>query len=643
VSDSADESGRGLTRRGFLTASLAAGGLVSAGGAGAAYAGRARIETLVAAEPDLPPRVATRKRVVIAGGGLAGLSAGLELAERGFEVELFEAGSGCGGRVGGWTSSVMGEQTPQEHGFHGVFFQYVMLRDLIARYCDPEDFLPLREYPLAIRGRPIDTIYTSTAPFPFNALKAVIDSKNLSLVAAASAPPDHALELLRYDPIRTFERWDGVSFEAWCKEMKVAPSLWHYLYDPYARAMFSPPDEMSAAEMLGLFHSYFIANPTGMGMSVFRRASPESLIDPLVKALERLGGKVHMSAPIHALHLAGNRVAGVVRRRPGPPRRVADLALSELPEEGYTAITSQTAGVVFVGRRDGEVVALSGHCTHQGCPVAWRADERGFLCPCHGGRYDALGRPIAGPPKQALPALFARSEGDRLVIETTRDTREEVVPADYVILAADVKGVRQIARNSTWPAPLARFAGHLGGLGTARPYCIARMWLDKPVREDRKPLYTAGGFDTVDEFALFSQYQDHAMEWARRSGGSVVESHCYALDHSVTGDPQKIAEDSLREASTFIPELEGARILHTELQLMDNFTAYAPGAQATRPRTGTPVANLLLAGDWVRIDYPLELMERAVTSGRLAANRVLGSEGVRRVEIRGGPPRGLLA
>jgi isorenieratene synthase len=217
------------------------------------------------------------------------------------------------------------------------------------------------------------------------------------------------------------------------------------------------------------------------------------------------------------------------------------------------------------------------------------------------------------------------------------------VPADYVILASDVKGARQIARNSAWPAPLTGFAEQLDSLETARPYCIARMWLDKPVREDRMPLYTAGGFEILDEFALFSQYQDHAQEWARRSGGSVVESHCYALDNAVTGDPQKVAEDSLREASSFLPELEGARILHTELQLLDNFTAYAPGAQAMRPRTETPVENLLLAGDWVRIDYPLELMERAVTSGRLAANRVLGSEGVRRAEIRGGPPRGLLA
>ena len=66
-------------------------------------------------------------------------------------------------------------------------------------------------------------------------------------------------------------------------------------------------------------------------------------------------------------------------------------------------------------------------------------------------------------------------------------------------------------------------------------------------------------------------------------------------------------------------------------------------SQARRPRTETPIPNLLLAGDWVRIDLPLELMERATTSGRLAANTILQREGIRRVGIRTPPLRGILA
>ena len=54
--------------------------------------------------------------------------------------------------------------------------------------------------------------------------------------------------------------------------------------------------------------------------------------------------------------------------------------------------------------RDGrtEVAALSGECTHLGCPVHWNAQQQGFLCPCHGGVFAADGTVKAGPPPAPL-------------------------------------------------------------------------------------------------------------------------------------------------------------------------------------------------------------------------------------------------
>ncbi len=37
--------------------------------------------------------------------------------------------------------------------------------------------------------------------------------------------------------------------------------------------------------------------------------------------------------------------------------------------------------------------------------------------------------------------------------------------------------------------------------------------------------------------------------------------------------------------------------------------------------------NLVLAGDWVKMPFPCGLMERAVSSGLLAANAILHQEG----------------
>ncbi|RMD59865.1 MAG: ubiquinol-cytochrome c reductase iron-sulfur subunit [Nitrospirae bacterium] len=50
-------------------------------------------------------------------------------------------------------------------------------------------------------------------------------------------------------------------------------------------------------------------------------------------------------------------------------------------------------------------IALSPICTHLGCRVYWDWAKKEFRCPCHGGRYDALGRVIAGPPPAPLHRL----------------------------------------------------------------------------------------------------------------------------------------------------------------------------------------------------------------------------------------------
>lgn len=68
-------------------------------------------------------------------------------------------------------------------------------------------------------------------------------------------------------------------------------------------------------------------------------------------------------------------------------------------------------GDLFVLPGEGPPRALSLACTHLGCRV--RPVDGGFACPCHGSRYDAGGRPVAGPARRPLSpvALSARGEG----------------------------------------------------------------------------------------------------------------------------------------------------------------------------------------------------------------------------------------
>jgi menaquinol-cytochrome c reductase iron-sulfur subunit len=59
-----------------------------------------------------------------------------------------------------------------------------------------------------------------------------------------------------------------------------------------------------------------------------------------------------------------------------------------------------------------EFTVVSNICMHLGCPV--QASASGFVCPCHGGSYDADGARLAGPPVRPLDRYVWERRGDEL-------------------------------------------------------------------------------------------------------------------------------------------------------------------------------------------------------------------------------------
>ena len=69
-------------------------------------------------------------RVAIVGAGLAGMATAVELVDAGHEVELYEARSFIGGKVGSW---VDGDGNHVEMGLHVFFGCYYNLFDLMKK------------------------------------------------------------------------------------------------------------------------------------------------------------------------------------------------------------------------------------------------------------------------------------------------------------------------------------------------------------------------------------------------------------------------------------------------------------------------------------------------------------------------------
>ena len=123
------------------------------------------------------------------------------------------------------------------------------------------------------------------------------------------------------------------------------------------------------------------------------------------EALRILGGAAGAAAAAHALSLLGCASGA----------EPIEVPLSEIPVDRRVRLVWDD-GPVEVIRTEAGIGARSLRCTHQGCEVRWQPADRRYHCPCHGGVFDADGRPIAGPPLNPLQAVPVRVEGDRVIL-----------------------------------------------------------------------------------------------------------------------------------------------------------------------------------------------------------------------------------
>ncbi|MDQ5855456.1 MAG: FAD-dependent oxidoreductase, partial [Actinomycetota bacterium] len=155
---------------------------------------------------------------------------------------------------------------------------------------------------------------------------------------------------------------------------------------------------------------------------------------------------------------------------------------------------------------------------------------------------------------------------------------------------------------------------------SAPPFLVSRLWLDRQVDPARPGFLGTSGFGPLDNVSVLERFEGEAARWARRTGGSVVELHAYAL----TGNPAQGKRRLVDELHRIYPETADASIVDERHELQADCPLFAPGTFTDRPTVTTPDPAVVLAGDLTRVDLPVALMERAATSGFLAANALLG-------------------
>jgi uncharacterized protein with NAD-binding domain and iron-sulfur cluster len=335
-------------------------------------------------------------RVAILGGGVAGLTAAHELAERGFEVVVLEAraipggkarslpvpGSGAGGRA----------DLPAEHGFRFFPGFYQHLPDTMRRIPAGdrtvfEHLTAATRILLAQAGGRNEIVATAHLPASLDDL-AVLSRFLLEVMTSLGIPPDeHAwlvdrlLTLLTSCDERRYEQWDLQSWWVYVRAEERSPAFRKFLADGLTRTLVAARAREISARTGGLILAQLVFDLTragGRADRVLDAPTNEAWIDPWVAHLKTLGVDLRLSEPVQGLTVSGGRIAGVttaagtvtadhyvaalpveiMRMLAGPPLRALEPRLNGLDR----LVTRWMNGILFYLDRD--VPVVNGHAIY---------------------------------------------------------------------------------------------------------------------------------------------------------------------------------------------------------------------------------------------------------------------------------------
>ncbi|MDM4721106.1 FAD-dependent oxidoreductase [Micromonospora sp. WMMA1363] len=253
------------------------------------------------------PRVPHPVPAVVVGGGIAGMSAAVVLAERGVAVTVLEAAPTLGGRLGGWPELLPDGTQMNEHGFHAFFRQYYNWRSILRRADPTLGFLkPVPGYPILSARWPVEEFGRLPPAPPANLLTLLLRSPSLRLTDLRSMDRDAALPLLRYHPVRTYAQFDHTTADELLTSLRLPDRARAMLFEVFSHSFFNHEAEMSAAEMIAQFHFYLLGNPEGLAFDCPDEDYATAIWQPLARHVEKHGGRVVTGTAVTTLH----RVAG---------------------------------------------------------------------------------------------------------------------------------------------------------------------------------------------------------------------------------------------------------------------------------------------------------------------------------------------
>ncbi|MET8752726.1 FAD-dependent oxidoreductase [Streptomyces sp. NPDC004667] len=553
----------GGSRRAFIAGAAA----TTAGALSAAGAGTARADA-----GSGTGRAADRRTVAVLGGGVAGMTAAHELAERGYAVTVYERralggkarsmdvpGSARGGR----------RPLPAEHGFRFIPGIYRNLPDTLRRIPFPgnangvwDNLVAPREMMFARSGgredlrAPIPWPGHSPAPLTpeeiGRALTGILQTLARLPAHETAYFVNRVLVFLTSCDERREEVWERTPWWEFTRAAQMSTEYQRILAIGVTRNIVATKAEEASTRTVGTLGEAFVFNLLGRGADgppdrILNLPTNEAWITPWETHLRSLGVEFRIGWTVEEVRCEAGRVSGVSVLEPSGARRTvtADHYVSALPVEHARRTWSPAlrAADPMLGRCD----ALR---TDWMTGIQFYLTERAPLVHGHLNCIDSPWSLTAIQQAEHWPSRdFAADYGDGTAVDC---------------LSVDV---------SEWDRP-----GILYGK-TAKE--CTREEVAREVWAQLKASLNDTGAAPLRDAALHSWFLD--------------------------------------------PGVDGLGTPHPTNQ--DELLIHPTGTFHNRPSAGTRVPNFFLSGDYVAVDIDLATMEGANASARAAVNALLDREG----------------
>lgn len=298
-----------------------------------------------------------QQTVAVLGGGVAGLSAAQELAERGLSVRVYERRPGLGGKARSIPVTGSGgtgrRPLPGEHGFRFFpgFYKHVtdtMRRIPYGAHGNVFDNLSIATRILLARAGQTEITWLARCPTTLDDLRVFL----IELFTPLGVPLDELsffvgclLRVATSCPERRLAEYENIPWWDFIAAPQKSKAYQAYLGQGLTRSLVAMRAEESSTRTVGVTQLqllYGLISPDHVFDRLLSGPTNDVWIDPWTQYLQKLGVEFHLGSNVVSIDMDATRVRGVTVESPaGRSAVTADFYIAALPVEIMTPLMTE--------------------------------------------------------------------------------------------------------------------------------------------------------------------------------------------------------------------------------------------------------------------------------------------------------------